>query len=87
MLKIRDRSVYSCYIFLICNFLLVFSNTAVVAADQSVPNTEKEYVYLPLAFSIVPQVSPVEYEPNEVPHLSFNLASWILCQTGWIRVR
>ena len=35
--------------------------------------TEKEYIYLPLALSIVPQVSLVEYEPNEVPHLSFNL--------------
>ena len=73
MLKIRDRSVYSCYIFLTCSFLLVFFNTEVVATDQSTPNTEKEYIYLPLAFSIVPQISPVEYEPNEVPHLSFNL--------------
>lgn len=73
MLKIRGRSVHSCYIFLICSFLLIFSNTHVVAADQPAPNAEKEYVYLPLALSIVPQISPVEYEPNEVPHLSFNL--------------
>ena len=73
MLKIRDRSVYSTYIFLTYSFLLAFSNMDVVAADQSTPNTEKEYIYLPLALSIVPQISPVEYEPNEVPHLSFNL--------------
>ena len=73
MLKIKDRSVYSCYIFLTCSFLLVFSNTLIIAADQPTPKTEKEYIYLPLAFSIVPQVSLVEYEPNEVPHLSFNL--------------
>ena len=73
MLKIRDKSMHSCYIFLTCSFLLIFSNTAVFAADQSTPNTEKEYIYLPIALSIVPQVSLVEYEPNEVPHLSFNL--------------
>ena len=65
--------VASCYIFLICSFLLVFSNMDVVAADQSTPNTEKQYTYLPLAFSIVPPMSSVEYEPNKVPHLSFNL--------------
>ena len=73
MLNIRDRSVYGCCIFLTCSLLLVLSNTEVIAADQSAPNTEKEYIYLPLALSIVPQVSLVEYEPNEVPHLSFNL--------------
>lgn len=73
MLKIKDKTVYSCYVFLTCSLLLVFSNTEIVAADQSTPNTEKEYIYLPLALSIVPQVSSVEYEPNEVPHLSFNL--------------
>ena len=73
MLNIRDGSVYGCCIFLTCSLLLVLSNTEVIAADQSAPNTEKEYIYLPLALSIVPQVSPVEYEPNEVPHLSFNL--------------
>ena len=43
MLKIKDRSVYNCYIFLICSFLLVFSNTDVVAADQSTPNTDRTY--------------------------------------------
>ena len=73
MLKIRDRSVYGCYIFLTCSFLSIFSNMEVVAADQSAPNSGKEYIYLPLALSIVPQVSSVEYDPNEVPHLSFNL--------------
>ena len=73
MIKIRDRSVYGCYIFLTCSFLSIFSNMEVVAADQSAPNSGKEYIYLPLALSIVPQVSSVEYDPNEVPHLSFNL--------------
>ena len=65
--------MYSCYISLICNILLIVSTTEIIAADQSTPNTEKEYVYLPLALSIVPQITSVEYEPNEVPHLSFNL--------------
>ncbi len=65
--------VASFYIFLTCSLLLVFSNTEVVAADQSTSSTDKEYIYLPIALSIVPQISPVEYEPNEVPHLSFNL--------------
>lgn len=73
MLQIKNGSVYSCYIFLICSFLQIFSNTEVVAANQSTPPKKKEYIYLPLALSIVPQVSSVEYEPNEVPHLSFNL--------------
>ena len=73
MRKMKNIAVYSCYIVLTCSFLLLFPNTEVIATDQSTPNKEKEYIYLPLAFSIVPQVSPVEYEPNEVPHLSFNL--------------
>ena len=64
----------SCYIFLTCSFLLLLcSGSEVIATDQSTPSTEREYIYLPLALSIVPQVSSVEYEPNEVPHLSFNL--------------
>ena len=61
------------YIFLTCSFLLICSCTQAIAADQPASTSEKEYIYLPLALSIVPQVSPVEYEPNEVPHLSFNL--------------
>ena len=73
MRKMKNIAVYGCYIVLTFSFLLIFSNTEVVATDQSIPNQAKEYIYLPLAFSIVPQVSPVEYEPNEVPHLSFNL--------------
>ena len=73
-----------CYILLVCSFLLLSSNSGVVLADQSTlptgdasrqvsPNAEKQYIYLPLALSIVPQLSAVEYEPTEVPHLSFNL--------------
>ena len=65
--------VASCYILLTCCSLPVFSNTEVVATGESAPNIEKEYIYLPLALSVVPQVSSIEYEPNEVPHLSFNL--------------
>jgi hypothetical protein len=73
-----------CYILLVCSFLLLSSNSGAVLADQSTlptgdasrevsPNAEKQYIYLPLALSIVPQLSAVEYEPTEVPHLSFNL--------------
>ena len=85
---VRTRPLCSlsarCYILLVCSFLLLSSNSGVVLADQSTlptgeasrqvsPNAEKQYIYLPLALSIVPQLSAVEYEPTEVPHLSFNL--------------
>ena len=86
MLKIKPFCCLpaSCYILLICSVLLVFSNTAVTPAAQSTtpagdssrqasPNAEKQYIYLPIALSVVPQLSAVEYEPTEVPHLSFNL--------------
>ena len=75
MHKIKSHCylVVSYRIFLTCSFLLICSCTQAIAADQPPSTSEKEYIYLPLAFSIVPQISPVEYEPNEVPHLSFNL--------------
>ena len=68
MRKMKNRAVYGCYIVLTFGFLLIFSNTEVVAADQSIPNQAKEYIYLSLAFSIVPQVSLVEYEPTDQTH-------------------